>query len=463
LMEKINEARKNMPSVLYIPGIEQWWGHETASIPLLRASLLSFISNFDSTLPILVLGTVNNSSNLETIPDSFKATFFGTPIINQNLYNKNPITIVLEGPSEQAVVEYLYNTMDEIRDTILKVFSKQQRWIMEHSNLNQTSQLKKRRRDRILEIAPPSPVISLKKAKVNLSEEKVSEQVQKFLQKYLTKLFLNGKYSEFINPVEISVAPDYYHIIKQPMTLIEMEKKLKSGRYRSFEGFMQDLELILRNAQEYNPCDEADEYGRKIVRRAKEMIAYIEERAKIQNQRLGFDLLQRFSRMRKEGRTMGKKSATNGAERAVQDGCSMKNNGAAPEPKISNCGSSIESKLPSESDFSSMNSELSMVSGCKRKVAEIVQDSAAFPSEKLVDGESLENIEDILAIELPRLIYVLRKMVLRRKITAYELIEMRGQMLNLSACIPFNEDLLSSVWKILLNLKKIANADAEVA
>ena len=54
-----------------------------------------------------------------------------------------------------------------------------------------------------------------------------------------------------VNPVELGL-DDYFEIIKKPMDLGTIQKKLESGSYHSFEDFRSDVRLTFENAMKYN-------------------------------------------------------------------------------------------------------------------------------------------------------------------------------------------------------------------
>ena len=55
-----------------------------------------------------------------------------------------------------------------------------------------------------------------------------------------------------MKPVDMKKVPDYYDIIKQPMDLEQIQKKLNSGTYKTSESFKRDLQKIFENARTYN-------------------------------------------------------------------------------------------------------------------------------------------------------------------------------------------------------------------
>lgn len=56
----------------------------------------------------------------------------------------------------------------------------------------------------------------------------------------------------FIEPVNGSEVPEYYEIIKKPMDLLTMSKKVQQGNYKSLSEFELDFDLIINNCVEFN-------------------------------------------------------------------------------------------------------------------------------------------------------------------------------------------------------------------
>lgn len=86
------------------------------------------------------------------------------------------------------------------------------------------------------------------------SEEKMGqEELYEAAEKVLSDLKAMTEHSgPFLNRVNKREAPDYYNIIKHPMDIGTMMKKLKGLQYKSKKEFVDDLNLIWANCLAYN-------------------------------------------------------------------------------------------------------------------------------------------------------------------------------------------------------------------
>ncbi|RMZ87145.1 hypothetical protein DV736_g5627, partial [Chaetothyriales sp. CBS 134916] len=86
------------------------------------------------------------------------------------------------------------------------------------------------------------------------SEEKIGqEELYEAAEKVLNELKAQTEHSTpFLNPVKKKDAPDYFVVIKQPMDLGTMTKKLKSLSYKSKKDFVDDLYQIWKNCLKFN-------------------------------------------------------------------------------------------------------------------------------------------------------------------------------------------------------------------
>ncbi|KAH7986971.1 hypothetical protein HPB49_025939 [Dermacentor silvarum] len=57
----------------------------------------------------------------------------------------------------------------------------------------------------------------------------------------------------FLEPVDAKEAPDYYTIIKEPMDLQTIERRLQTRHYEKLSEFIGDMTKIFDNCRYYNP------------------------------------------------------------------------------------------------------------------------------------------------------------------------------------------------------------------
>jgi len=56
----------------------------------------------------------------------------------------------------------------------------------------------------------------------------------------------------FATPVDEDYAPRYYSVIRRPMDLYTMERKINKGQYTDLNTFREDFQLIIDNCRQYN-------------------------------------------------------------------------------------------------------------------------------------------------------------------------------------------------------------------
>lgn len=86
------------------------------------------------------------------------------------------------------------------------------------------------------------------------NEDKIGqEELYEAAEKVLSELKALTEHSQpFLTRVNKRDAPDYYNIIKHPMDLGTMTKKLKGHSYKSKQDFVDDLNIIWANCLKYN-------------------------------------------------------------------------------------------------------------------------------------------------------------------------------------------------------------------
>lgn len=62
-------------------------------------------------------------------------------------------------------------------------------------------------------------------------------------------------FDDFRNLVSRKDYPEYYKIIKEPMSLNTIRKRILAHRYTGWSEFERDMELIIQNARTFNEED----------------------------------------------------------------------------------------------------------------------------------------------------------------------------------------------------------------
>lgn len=75
------------------------------------------------------------------------------------------------------------------------------------------------------------------------------------MNRLLDSLYSKDKQEIFSEPVDIEEVPDYMDVVKVPMDLSTMRKKLKSGEYFSLDDMEFDFNLMIQNCLAYNNKD----------------------------------------------------------------------------------------------------------------------------------------------------------------------------------------------------------------
>ncbi|XP_011505314.1 PREDICTED: ATPase family AAA domain-containing protein 2-like isoform X2 [Ceratosolen solmsi marchali] len=222
-VQVFNEATRNIPSIIYIAAVDQWWPLVPETV---KAVFLCCITSLVPSIPILILATS-------------EVTYEELPIQLKNLFSK------LRGE-----VHLITGTIEEQRTKFFRpVFTVQSL---------RPPQLQKKNIE-ILEELPLAPdpepkKLTTEEKKVLFEKEEISlRELRIFLREICAKLARNRQFFMFTKPVDTEEVPDYNEIIAQPMDLETMMTKIDMHCYLCARDFLDDIDLICRNALEYNP------------------------------------------------------------------------------------------------------------------------------------------------------------------------------------------------------------------
>ncbi|XP_077991613.1 ATPase family AAA domain-containing protein 2-like [Glandiceps talaboti] len=218
------EARRTAPSIIYMPHIEQWWNviNET-----LRATFLTLLQDLPPSSPVLLLAT-SESKHMQL--DSQVQQLFnpvGGEVINVRL------------PNEEERRNFFHDVI------IIQAAKPPPR--------------RKQAAVRVLEELPVAPQPEPRKLndtelqRLHQQEEMTMRELRLFLRNILTRLASDRKFKIFTRPVDLEEVPDYLDVIKTPMDMSSMMKKIDLHHYNNVKGFLDHVRLICNNALEYNP------------------------------------------------------------------------------------------------------------------------------------------------------------------------------------------------------------------
>ncbi|RLN60679.1 hypothetical protein BBP00_00005846 [Phytophthora kernoviae] len=238
LIQRLSEAQKCLPCVLYLPQVELWWKNTSDSMHLTLKMMLMNLQ-VRANLPILFLAcTASSPCDEQSLPNDMLALFREDPSVSLT-----SIMVELDAPTKTARLAHF--------EHIFLSFATPPTFLG-----------KKRSKDENLEVLPLAPPLPAP-SQINLTPEEQQKRKERdlhflrelriFLSQVLDYCYSQKLYIPFYVPVDPAAVPNYYLIVKRPMDLSTMRDKLNDEEYTCFEQFMDDIQLIVRNANVFNP------------------------------------------------------------------------------------------------------------------------------------------------------------------------------------------------------------------
>lgn len=228
------EARRTVPSIVYMPHIGDWWEAVSETV---RATFLTLLQDIPSFSPIFLLST------------------------SETMYSELPEEVKCIFRIQYEEVLYIQRPIEEDR-----------RKFFQELILHQASMAPPRRKHtalcamEVLPLALPSPPRQLsesEKHRMEDQEENTLRELRLFLRDVTKRLATDKRFNIFSKPVDIEEVSDYLEVIKEPMDLSTVITKIDKHNYLTAKDFLQDIDLICSNALEYNPDKDP---GDKIIR-----------------------------------------------------------------------------------------------------------------------------------------------------------------------------------------------------
>ncbi|XP_040210857.1 ATPase family AAA domain-containing protein 2 isoform X2 [Rana temporaria] len=218
------EARRTVPSIMYIPHIHLWW--ETVGVTL-KATFLTLIRSIPSFSPILLLATSDvEYSNLDSeLKDLFLDDY--EEVFNVKLPSKEDRKAFFQ----DLILNQAAKPPTSKRKAVLQALE-------------------------VLPVAPPPeprPLTTEELKRLEAQEEDTLRELRVFLRDVTHRIDIDKRFRAFTKPVDLEEVPDYVTVIAQPMDLSTVISKIDLHKYHTVNEYLKDIDLICSNALEYNP------------------------------------------------------------------------------------------------------------------------------------------------------------------------------------------------------------------
>ncbi|XP_047243849.1 ATPase family AAA domain-containing protein 2B isoform X2 [Girardinichthys multiradiatus] len=227
------EARRSVPSVVYMPHISEWWDTVSDTV---KSTFLTLLHDVPSFSPVLILATAE--TQYSKLSEEVRSIF-------QRTYGE---VVLLCHPGEQEKRNFFSDLL-----------------------LVQAARPPPRPRntercEEVLAVAEtPAPRVLSEEEKRRLAEQEDNtlRELRLFLRDVTKRLATDKRFSVFSKPVDIEEVSDYLEVIRQPMDLSTVMTKIDTHQYLTAKDFLVDVDLICSNALEYNPDKDP---GDKVIR-----------------------------------------------------------------------------------------------------------------------------------------------------------------------------------------------------
>ncbi|XP_015250146.1 PREDICTED: ATPase family AAA domain-containing protein 2B [Cyprinodon variegatus] len=227
------EARRSVPSVVYMPHISEWWDTVSDTV---KSTFLTLLHDVPSFSPVLILATAETpySKMSEEVRSIFQRTYGEVVLLcppgekeRRNFFSDLLLVQAAKPPPRPRNAE---------------------------------------RCEEVLEVAEtPAPRVLSEEEKRRLAEQEDNtlRELRLFLRDVTKRLATDKRFSIFSKPVDIEEVSDYLEVIRQPMDLSTIMTKIDTHQYLTAKDFLVDIDLICSNALEYNPDKDP---GDKVIR-----------------------------------------------------------------------------------------------------------------------------------------------------------------------------------------------------
>jgi len=225
----IHEAKRTVPSVLYIPHIMRLWKKVLSFAQ--REAFLAMMSEIQPKAPLIVIAFTEDKQ------DEF----------DDEIDTKNGDILAQMFDPETEVIE-VENANDQQRREYFKP-------IFDASTQPPEEDVRDEEPVEILTVLPipESRELTEKEEKrLRRKEDGLLRELRIFLRDTWLKINREQKFFMFRTPVDTEEIYDYLEYVEKPMDFDLMLTKLDNAEYRCAQDFLDDIDLIANNALKYN-------------------------------------------------------------------------------------------------------------------------------------------------------------------------------------------------------------------
>uniref|UniRef100_A0AAR2KH34 ATPase family AAA domain-containing protein 2 n=1 Tax=Pygocentrus nattereri TaxID=42514 RepID=A0AAR2KH34_PYGNA len=227
------EARRSVPSVIYMPHISDWWEAISETV---KSTFLTLLLDVPSFTPILILATAE--SIYQQLPEEVKCIF-------SRSYGE---VVCLRTPGEEDRTKFF---SDLILVQAARPPPRQRKKVCDYEVLP------------LADDPGPRQLSPEEQRRLEEQEENTLRELRLFLRDVTKRLATDKRFQIFSKPVDIEEVSDYLEVIREPMDLSTIMMKIDTHKYTTAKDFLMDVDLICSNALEYNPDKDP---GDKIIR-----------------------------------------------------------------------------------------------------------------------------------------------------------------------------------------------------
>ncbi|CAI5447435.1 unnamed protein product [Caenorhabditis angaria] len=223
IIQSAIRAASTGPAILLLPSIDEWLQVVPVSV---QHMLVTCVDGLTGYTPILLLASLDSSIDdaSEYVKDLFRQA---------NCVKMLPIKRILRQKYFDHVLEKCYEPpviFDESQYDKPEIVTAE------------------------TQAAAPRKISEAEARELEKMYLSALRQLRIFLRDRLNRLMRDRRFLDFVMPVDVEDAADYYEIIEKPMCLTDMMDKLDNKKYIHADQFLDDIRQITANALEYNPA-----------------------------------------------------------------------------------------------------------------------------------------------------------------------------------------------------------------